>query len=75
MIKLNHKGKELPAAPMAAILPKALDAAGRHFFQSEFQYNMVMIHSKVIVINPFGKNPVVMTGSHNLPQGQQVERR
>ena len=29
-------------------------------------YNMVMIHSKVIVIDPFGKSPVVMTGSHNL---------
>ena len=24
------------------------------------------IHSKVIVIDPFGENPVVMTGSHNL---------
>ena len=26
----------------------------------------VHIHSKVIVLDPFGKNPVVMTGSHNL---------
>ena len=26
----------------------------------------VHVHSKVIVIDPFGKNPVVMTGSHNL---------
>jgi phosphatidylserine/phosphatidylglycerophosphate/cardiolipin synthase-like enzyme len=25
-----------------------------------------MVHSKVIVIDPFGKKPVVMTGSHNL---------
>jgi phosphatidylserine/phosphatidylglycerophosphate/cardiolipin synthase-like enzyme len=25
-----------------------------------------MVHSKVIVIDPFGANPVVMTGSHNL---------
>ena len=25
----------------------------------------VMIHSKVIVLDPFGDNPVVMTGSHN----------
>ena len=28
--------------------------------------SMVNIHSKVIVIDPFGKHPVVMTGSHNL---------
>jgi hypothetical protein len=28
--------------------------------------SMVNIHSKVIVIDPFGENPVVMTGSHNL---------
>lgn len=27
---------------------------------------MVNIHSKVIVLDPFGPNPVVMTGSHNL---------
>ena len=27
---------------------------------------MVNIHSKVIVLDPFGANPVVMTGSHNL---------
>jgi phosphatidylserine/phosphatidylglycerophosphate/cardiolipin synthase-like enzyme len=27
---------------------------------------MVNIHSKVIVLDPFGDNPVVMTGSHNL---------
>jgi hypothetical protein len=28
--------------------------------------SMVNIHSKVIVTDPFGKNPAVMTGSHNL---------
>jgi phosphatidylserine/phosphatidylglycerophosphate/cardiolipin synthase-like enzyme len=28
--------------------------------------SMVNIHSKVIVLDPFGENPAVMTGSHNL---------
>jgi phosphatidylserine/phosphatidylglycerophosphate/cardiolipin synthase-like enzyme len=28
--------------------------------------SMVNIHSKVIVLDPFGESPVVMTGSHNL---------
>ena len=27
---------------------------------------MVNVHSKVIVLDPFGEHPVVMTGSHNL---------
>src|SRR5260370_40857222 len=25
-----------------------------------------MVHSKVVVIDPYGKKPVVMTGSHNM---------
>src|SRR5262249_18445656 len=25
-----------------------------------------MVHSKVVVIDPYGENPVVMTGSHNM---------
>jgi hypothetical protein len=37
-----------------------------NWFGKEFTYNMVMIHSKVVVIDPFGKNPGVMTGSHSL---------
>ena len=28
--------------------------------------SMVMVHSKVVVLDPFGPSPVVMTGSHNL---------
>lgn len=32
----------------------------------------VMIHSKVVIIDPFGANPVVMTGSHN--QGMKASR-
>jgi phosphatidylserine/phosphatidylglycerophosphate/cardiolipin synthase-like enzyme len=28
--------------------------------------SQVMVHSKVIVLDPFGEHPVVMTGSHNL---------
>ena len=27
---------------------------------------MVRVHSKVVLVDPFGKHPVVMTGSHNL---------
>ncbi len=66
LIQLVHKGEELPPMSLPAILPKSLKAAGRNWFKSTFTYNMVMIHSKVIVIDPFGSKPVLMTGSHNM---------
>jgi phosphatidylserine/phosphatidylglycerophosphate/cardiolipin synthase-like enzyme len=65
LIKITQKGKQLPPKPLSAILPAALKSPG-NWFASEFTYNMVMIHSKVVVVDPFGKDPVVMTGSHNL---------
>lgn len=58
--------KDQPEVPVEAITPHHLTDATKTWFHQAFQYNMVMIHSKVIVIDPFGDNPVVMTGSHNL---------
>lgn len=66
IIQLTHKGQTLQPVSLLAILPKNLQSAGRNWFKSTFMYNMVMIHSKVIVIDPLGSNPVVMTGSHNM---------
>ena len=37
-----------------------------HQWAAEVMNQGVHVHSKVIVIDPFGKKPVVMTGSHNL---------
>ena len=37
-----------------------------HEWETEILGSGVHIHSKVIVLDPFGANPVVMTGSHNL---------
>ncbi len=37
-----------------------------HDWEKETLGTGVHIHSKVVVIDPFGKHPVVMTGSHNL---------
>jgi len=65
LIKLTHKGKQLPPKALDAILPAGLTNS-RTWFDKTFTFNMVMIHSKVIVIDPFGQHPVVMTGSHNL---------
>jgi phosphatidylserine/phosphatidylglycerophosphate/cardiolipin synthase-like enzyme len=66
LIQLTHKGAQLKPVELPAILPKNLKAAGKNWFKSTFQYNMVMIHSKVVVIDPFGEKPIVMTGSHNM---------
>lgn len=66
IIQLTHKGQTLQPVNLPAILPKNLQSAGRNWFKSTFMYNMVMIHSKVIVIDPLGSKPVVMTGSHNM---------
>ena len=65
LIKLTHKGKPLPVKRLAVILPAGLQRAGS-WFDKTFEFNRVMIHSKVVVLDPFGEHPVVMTGSHNL---------
>ena len=62
-----------PEVSVQAITPHHLTAATMNWFHQAFQFNMVMIHSKVIVIDPFGDNPVVMTGSHNMgPKASQM---
>ena len=61
----THKGQTLPAQALSAILPAGV-TSGRNWFDKSFTFNRVMIHSKVVVLDPFGKKPVVMTGSHNL---------
>ena len=65
LIKMTHQGQQLPPATIDAILPASLTEKSG-WFDKEFEYNRVMIHSKVVVIDPFGAKPVVMTGSHNL---------
>ena len=47
------------------ITPKAIGGAFS-YWQDEISPKMVTIHSKVVIIDPFGDHPVVMTGSHNL---------
>ena len=48
-----------------AMVPKNIKTTF-HNWAEEMLGSGVHIHSKVIVLDPFGKNPVVMTGSHNL---------
>jgi phosphatidylserine/phosphatidylglycerophosphate/cardiolipin synthase-like enzyme len=50
------------------VLPAAIDKPTA-FFRAELKKldrAFAMVHSKVIVVDPFGANPAVLTGSHNL---------
>lgn len=64
IVGLFHRG-EYTEADSDVILPAAVDADFA-FWLRELNYSMVMVHSKCIVIDPFGAKPSVITGSHNL---------
>jgi phosphatidylserine/phosphatidylglycerophosphate/cardiolipin synthase-like enzyme len=65
-VKLYDGGKTAPIpVPYESMVPKAIKDAF-HDWASEVMNQGVHVHSKVIVIDPFGRNPVVITGSHNL---------
>jgi phosphatidylserine/phosphatidylglycerophosphate/cardiolipin synthase-like enzyme len=46
--------------------PPATNVPAGATWDSEVMNQGVHVHSKVVVIDPFGKKPVVITGSHNL---------
>ena len=65
-VKLFDGGKTAPQpVPYESMVPKAIKDAF-HDWIAEVMNQGVHVHSKVIVIDPFGKKPVVITGSHNL---------
>jgi hypothetical protein len=65
-VKLFNGGKNSPQAiHHEAMVPSALKNVF-HDWMKEILGSGVHIHSKVIVLDPFGDHPVVMTGSHNL---------
>lgn len=65
-LQLTNRGTQLPPVSLDEITPTELTDATSRWFSPEFRFNSVMIHSKVVVVDPFGPRPVVMTGSHNL---------
>ena len=55
-------------ADYEVVLPAAIDEATK-FFRRELKklpQTFAMVHSKVVLVDPLGKHPVVLTGSHNL---------
>jgi phosphatidylserine/phosphatidylglycerophosphate/cardiolipin synthase-like enzyme len=65
LVGLIHRG-QLDKADPDVVLPSKVDKRFSSWEQEIGGYSLVMIHSKVVVLDPFGDAPVVMTGSHNL---------
>lgn len=66
-VTLFNRGSRIDANA-DVVLPAAIDAPSK-FFQRELKKlpgAFAMIHSKVVVVDPFGDKPIVITGSHNL---------
>lgn len=58
-----HNGQQVET-DWNAILPKSVKGS-LSFWYDEVAPQMVTIHSKVLVIDPFGDTPYLVTGSHN----------
>lgn len=65
-VALYSNGIEPPQRLTHDVLVPANIKTQFHAFIPELLGAGVHVHSKVIVLDPFGENPVVMTGSHNL---------
>lgn len=65
VLKLYDRGNEIRPT-LDALIPAAINKQ-LTFWQPELRnYSIAMVHSKVVIIDPFGRYPVIMTGSHNL---------
>ena len=76
----DHKDEDiiLPAAisvtkdpkkknsPATKALKKWVEMVQKYWKQEPTGLGVVRVHSKMIVVDPFGKKPAVITGSHNL---------
>jgi hypothetical protein len=65
LVGLIHRG-QLDQADPDVVLPSKIDKRFSFWAEEINHYSLVMVHSKVILLDPFGPNPVVITGSHNL---------
>ena len=66
-ITLFHRGNNQLSADFDVVLPEAIDQRFGFWVEEirKYAHAFAMVHSKVIVIDPF-TDPVVITGSHNL---------
>jgi phosphatidylserine/phosphatidylglycerophosphate/cardiolipin synthase-like enzyme len=62
------RGKQTDLADFDVVLPASIDTATSWFARemTRLAGTNAMVHSKVVIVDPFSEAPVVMTGSHNL---------
>ena len=65
LIKGGGASQPIPLG-QSVMVPHNIKSQFHSWEQELLGASMVNIHSKVIVIDPFGQHPVLMTGSHNL---------
>jgi hypothetical protein len=65
LIKGGGDSQPIPLG-QSVLVPHNIKSQFHTWEQELLGASMVNIHSKVIVIDPFGQHPVLMTGSHNL---------
>jgi phosphatidylserine/phosphatidylglycerophosphate/cardiolipin synthase-like enzyme len=65
LVGLIHRG-QLDEADPDIVLPGKIDERFSSWEKEIDRLSLVMVHSKIVVLDPFGEHPVVMTGSHNL---------
>jgi hypothetical protein len=65
LIKGGGDAQPIPLG-QSVMVPHNIKSQFHTWEQELLGASMVNIHSKVIVIDPFGQHPVLMTGSHNL---------
>jgi phosphatidylserine/phosphatidylglycerophosphate/cardiolipin synthase-like enzyme len=73
-VTLFNRGDRIDANE-DVVLPAAMPALGKYWQKELLKLPTAhaMVHSKVVVIDPFGTTPIVMTGSHNMgPRASSV---
>jgi phosphatidylserine/phosphatidylglycerophosphate/cardiolipin synthase-like enzyme len=65
VLHLYDRGTKITPS-LDVLLPEAINETVKGWLPELRNYSIAMVHSKVVVVDPFGKRPVVMTGSHNL---------
>lgn len=73
-VVLFNRGERIEANA-DVVLPAAIPGALKYWKKELLKLPTAhaMVHSKVVVIDPYGEHPVVMTGSHNLgPKASSV---
>ena len=65
VLRYGPGATKIPLDP-SVLLPAAVEKDFEFWKKEQLGDGLVMVHSKVVVVDPFGPHPVLMTGSHNM---------